>query len=109
MRSARFARRHPLISLWVVSLLALCFWAWHERVALRAFPRIISAYTAKEYCSCRYVMNNAADYCLGYVKQAVPISHFVDDPSRRRVSAEGLGHGSAAVWVGEREGCRLEP
>ncbi|AMB85854.1 amidase [Pseudomonas agarici] len=109
MRCARVVRRHPFISLWVLSLLALLAWAWHERVALGAFPRIISAYTAKEYCSCRYVMNNPADYCRGYVKQTVPVSHFVDDPSRRRVSAEGLGYSGTAVWVGEREGCRLAP
>ncbi len=33
------------------------------------FPDVVSAYTAKEYCSCRYVMNNDAGYCRGYVKQ----------------------------------------
>ncbi|NVZ99630.1 amidase [Pseudomonas gingeri] len=109
MTSTGFIRRRPFLSLLALLLLALFSWTWHERVALRAFPQIISAYTAKEYCSCRYVMNNAADYCLGYVKQSVPISRFVDDPSQRRVSAEGLGRSSTAVWVGEREGCRLEP
>ncbi|BBP75322.1 hypothetical protein PHLH7_14260 [Pseudomonas sp. Ost2] len=109
MKSASLVRRHPIISLLALLLLALFAWVWHERVALRAFPQIISAYTAKEYCSCRYVMYNAADYCLGYVKQSVPTSRFVDDPNQRRVSAEGLGRSSTAVWVGEREGCRLEP
>ncbi|KPA88418.1 MULTISPECIES: hypothetical protein [Pseudomonas] len=109
MRSTRFVRRHPFISLLVLLLVALLGWIWHERVALRAFPQIISAYTAKEYCSCRYVMDNTVDYCLGYVKQSVPVSRLLDDPRQRRVSVEGLGREATAVWVNEREGCRLKP
>ena len=104
-----FVRRRPLVSLLLVLLVALGAWTWHERQALHAFPGIISAYTAKEYCSCRYVMNNSADYCLGYVKQSVPVSDFHDDPEQHRVTAQGLGRSSSAVWVGPREGCRLEP
>ena len=102
-------RRRPLVSLLLVLLLALGVWTWHERLVLQAFPGIISAYTAKEYCSCRYVMNNSADYCLGYVKQSVPLSDFHDDPQQHRVTAQGLGRTSRAVWVSPREGCRLEP
>jgi len=104
-----WVRRRPLLSLLLLLLLILLGWIWHERVALQAFPQIISAYTVKEYCSCRYVMNNSADYCQGYVKQSVPISRFLDDPRQRRVSAEGLWRSSTAVWVSAREGCRLEP
>ncbi len=104
-----FVRRRPLVSLLLILLVALGAWIWHERQALRAFPGIISAYTAKEYCSCRYVMNNPADYCLGYVKQSVSISDFQDDPQQHRVTARGLGRSSSAVWLGPREGCRLEP
>ncbi|NWA23794.1 amidase [Pseudomonas gingeri] len=102
-------RRRPLVSLLLILLVAVGAWIWHERQALRAFPGIISAYTAKEYCSCRYVMNNPADYCLGYVKQSVSISDFQDDPQQHRVTARGLGRSSSAVWLGPREGCRLEP
>lgn len=109
MNTTGLLRRHPFLSLLALLLLALLAWVWHERVALRAFPQIISAYTAKEYCSCRYVMNNSADYCLSYVKQSVPTSRLLDDPRLRRVSAAGLGRDSTAVWVGEREGCRLQP
>ncbi|WP_017906086.1 hypothetical protein [Pseudomonas asplenii] len=109
MKIAGFVRRRPFLSLLALSLLALLGWIWQERVALRAFPRIISAYTAKEYCSCRYVMNNSADYCEGYVKQSLPISRLLDDPRQRRVSVEGLGRQATAVWLGEREGCRLQP
>ncbi len=49
-------RRHPLLFLFVLGLLAALAWAWQNRIHLAAFPAIIGAYTAKEYCSCRYVM-----------------------------------------------------
>jgi hypothetical protein len=93
----------------LVLLIALFSWIWIERVALRAFPDIISAYTAKEYCSCRYVMQQPADYCHGYVKQSVPISAFLESPEAKRVTVAGLGRSNSARWMGERQGCQLEP
>ena len=102
-------RRRPFISLFLLLLLAVLGWTWHERVNLQAFPDIIGAYTAKEYCSCRYVVGNPADYCLGYVKQYVPTSAFADHPDTRLVTASGLGRTHSAQWLGERQGCRLLP
>ncbi|MBI6977853.1 MULTISPECIES: amidase [Pseudomonas] len=102
-------RRHPFISVLLVLFIALLGGVWHERVNLQAFPDIIAAYTAKEYCSCRYVANNPADYCLGYVKQYVPISAFIDTPERSEVTASGLGRTHTARWIGNRQGCRLNP
>ncbi|MEA3167467.1 MAG: hypothetical protein QOI97_415 [Pseudomonas sp.] len=102
-------RRHSVISVFLLLLLALLGWVWHERVNLQAFPDIIAAYTAKEYCSCRYVENNPAAYCLGYVKQYVPVSRFIDTPERSEVTASGLGRTHTARWLGERQGCRLNP
>lgn len=102
-------RRHPFISVLLVLFFALSGWVWHERVNLQAFPDIIAAYTAKEYCSCRYVANNPAEYCLGYVKQYVPISAFIDTPERSEVTASGLGRTHTARWIGNRQGCRLNP
>ena len=102
-------RRRPFISILLLLLLALAGWVWHERVNLQAFPDIIAAYTAKEYCSCRYVANNPADYCRGYVKQYVPISALSDNPERSEVTASGLGRTHTARWFGDRQGCRLNP
>lgn len=101
--------RKVSLTLMAVLLVALFGWVWQERVALRAFPGIISAYTAKEYCSCRYVMNNDAEYCHGYVKQWLPASGFTDDPAGKRVTVSGMGRSNSAVWIGERQGCRLQP
>lgn len=102
-------RRRPFTSLFLLLLLALLGWVWHERVNLQAFPDIIAAYTAKEYCSCRYVANHPAAYCLEYVKQYVPTSAFTDNPLRSEVTASGLGRTHTARWLGERQGCRLNP
>jgi len=104
-----FIRRRPVSSLLLIALIALLGWIWHGREALWAFPDIISAYTAKEYCSCRYVMGNDTQYCHGYVKQWLPTSGFVDDPSAKRVTVSGMGRSNSAVWIGERQGCRLQP
>ncbi|AKK00462.1 MULTISPECIES: hypothetical protein [Pseudomonas] len=102
-------KRRWLLVLLAVLFVALASWLWRERTALRVFPDIISAYTAKEYCSCRYVMLQPADYCRGYVKQSVPISAFLETPEAKRVTVSGLGRSHSARWLGERQGCRLEP
>ena len=109
MNRRPFVRRRPFSTLGLILLIALLGWIWQERVALWAFPDIISAYTAKEYCSCRYVMNNDVEYCHGYVKQWLPTSSFTDDPSRKRITVSGMGRSNSAEWVGERQGCRLMP
>ena len=77
-------RRHPILSVLALLLLLLLAWAWPNRAHLAAFPDIIGAYTAKEYCSCRYVSGNPAEYCAAYVEQYVPISAFHDDAERKR-------------------------
>mgnify|MGYP003396752784 CR=1 FL=1 len=104
-----FIRRRPFYTVWWVLLIVLLGWVWQERVALWAFPDIISAYTAKEYCACRYVMANDAEYCHGYVKQWLPTSGFTDDAASKRVTVSGMGRSNSAEWVGERQGCRLKP
>jgi hypothetical protein len=101
--------RHPVLSLLVLALILLAGLAWQNRAHLAAFPGIISAYTAKEYCSCRYVMENEADYCQGYVKQYVPTSGLFDDTEHKRVTASGLGRSNSAAWVSPHQGCRLMP
>ncbi|MBV6822603.1 amidase [Pseudomonas sp. PD9R] len=108
MNRRHFVLRRPFSTLLLILLIVLFGWIWQERVALGAFPDIISAYTAKEYCSCRYVMHNNAEYCHGYVKQWVPTSGFTDDAASKRITVSGLGRSNSAVWIGEHQGCRLE-
>jgi hypothetical protein len=90
-------------------LVLLLGWGVYERENLWAFPDIISAYTAKEYCSCRYVMNNDSEYCRGDVKQWLPTSQFTDDPASKTITVSGMGRSNRAQWQSERSGCRLNP
>ena len=101
--------RRPVLSLFVLALILLAATAWQNRQHLAAFPGIISAYTAKEYCSCRYVSGNPAAYCEGYVAQYVPIGSLLDDTAGKRVTASGLGRTHSAAWLGARQGCQLLP
>lgn len=101
-----FIRRRPFSSLGILILLVLLALIWTWRVQLQAFPTIISAYTAKEYCSCRYVMNNPVDYCQSYVKQWLP-STLTESLSNKRITTTGMGRESSAQWQGLRQGCRL--
>jgi hypothetical protein len=103
-----FIRLRPFTSVFIVILLIVAALIGHWRVQLQVFPSIISAYTAKEYCSCRYVMNQPVDYCHGYVKQWLP-STLSEDVANKRIVATGLGRESQAVWEGPRQGCRLLP
>jgi len=98
-------RRHALL-LGSAVLLAVAV-VWPNRAHLAAFPDIIGAYSAKEYCSCRYVSGNPADYCQAYIEQYIPIDRLRDEPASRKVTAFGLGRSHSAAWLGPREGCRL--
>ena len=80
-------------------------WNWTH---LRAFPGVLPAFYAKEFCSCRFVMGQSPDYCHAYARQYVPISAFTLDETARRVTVRATGVTRSARWTGPREGCRLE-
>ena len=102
-------RRRPILSLFLLLLVGLLALAWHNRVHLAAFPGIVGAYSAKQYCSCRYVSGNPAEYCEGYVKQYVPLSELLDNAEHKRVTASAMGQTRMAVWRDQRSGCVLMP
>lgn len=101
-------RRRPFLSVFLLLLAGLVLLAWINRAHVAAFPGIIGAYSAKEYCSCRYVSGNPAAYCEGYVKQYLPLSAFHDDEQGKRVTARGLGSSQTAAWLDARQGCQLQ-
>ena len=101
-------RRRPFLSVFFPLLVGLALLAWVNRVHLASFPGIVGAYSAKEYCSCRYVSGNPADYCISYVKLYMPLSQLRDDAERKRVTARGLGSTQTAAWLDPRQGCQLQ-
>ncbi|MDH0895789.1 MULTISPECIES: amidase [unclassified Pseudomonas] len=102
-------RRYPLLFAFLLLLAALAALAWSNRAHLAAFPGILPAYSAKEFCSCRYVTGNPADYCAGYVEQYLPLGELVDNELHKRVTASALGQTRTAVWRDTRRGCVLMP
>ena len=96
------------LALLVLLLVGVSAWLWSNREHVAAFPQIISSYTAKEYCSCRYVSQMPAEYCQGYVAQWLPYSALVDDSSKRQVTVTGLGFSNTATWLSPRQGCALQ-
>lgn len=109
MSVAKLIKRRPFRSLLLLLVVLLSAWAWRNWTYLVVFPDIVSAYTAKEYCSCRYVTNNPADYCLNYSKLSLPISDLFDDVAHQQVTVSGLGRLHSAAWLGPRQGCQLLP
>nr|WP_298172119.1 amidase [uncultured Pseudomonas sp.] len=102
-------RRRSFRTLLLLILVLLIGLGWQNRAHLQAFPDILGAYSAKEYCSCRYVMQHPAAYCEGYVALYLPLSQLLDEPSQKQVTASGLGRSHSAAWLGPRQGCRLLP
>jgi hypothetical protein len=90
----------------LAALAAAAAWNWTH---VRAFPGILPAFYAKEWCSCRYVMGQDDAYCHGYARQWLPIWSFAHDPAAQRVTVTALGATRSASFLGGRRGCRLEP
>jgi hypothetical protein len=57
-----------------------------------------AAYTAKEYCSCRFVMKQLPDQCAIYVKQIVPAS-VIESP--HSIEAQSLFSEARATVVSD--------
>ncbi len=102
-RLLRWLARIGLVLLAGLAVLAAANWTH-----LRAFPGVLPAFYAKEFCSCRHVMGQTDAYCHGYATQWLPISSFAHDEAAKRVTVRATGVTRSARWLGAREGCRLE-
>ncbi|MBV6492297.1 MAG: hypothetical protein LDLANPLL_00290 [Turneriella sp.] len=74
-----------------------------------AFPKIISAFYSKEFCSCYFVTEGTIDECHNFARQYVPIHSFSLDKEKRSVTVTGLFVTTTATYTGDRYGCTLEP
>lgn len=74
-----------------------------------AFPRIISSFYSKEFCSCYFVTEGTPEQCHNFARQWVPIQNFVLDKEKRTVTVKGLFVTTTARYTGDRFGCVLEP
>jgi hypothetical protein len=68
--------------------------------------QLVTAYTAKDFCSCMFVMGRDEAYCRAWTKANPQVARIEVDVQHKlvRTSALTLWSG-AARWKGEREGC----
>lgn len=70
---------------------------------------LLTAYRAKELCSCLFVMEQTEDYCRAYTVAAPNLATFKIDREAKEVSTSAvLLWGQRARWISAHDGCRLE-
>ena len=80
----------------------------HNWQHVRAFPGILPAFYAKEFCSCRFVVGQSVPFCHDYASQWLPITRFYLSEPQRCVTVTALGQTRSAGFLSRREGCRLD-
>ncbi len=71
------------------------------------FPKVVSAFYAKEVCSCLFVEKQTETYCHEYGKQIIPIWTKEIDLKNRKVKAWGLWESTEASFISSRSGCQI--
>ncbi len=60
--------------------------------------QLVTAYTAKDMCSCLFVMEQTEEYCLAWTKASPAVARIRVDHRRKVVSTS-----AAVLWTGEAE------
>jgi hypothetical protein len=72
--------------------------------------QLLTAYTAKEMCSCVFAMGRDDDFCAAWTRQSPDLKTFQVDHDAKTVQAEAvLGFGARAHFVSARRGCVADP
>ncbi|MFT6070271.1 MAG: hypothetical protein ACJAT2_001734 [Bacteriovoracaceae bacterium] len=72
------------------------------------FPKAVSAFYAKEVCSCLFVVGQEKEYCHEYGKQIIPIWTKEIDLKEKTVKSYGLWESTKARFISRRAGCIIE-
>jgi hypothetical protein len=71
--------------------------------------QLLTQYSAKEICSCVFVMGRDEGFCAAWAKQQPDLKTFRVDRARGTVETEAvLFWGARARYLGPRRGCLLE-
>ena len=71
--------------------------------------QLVTAYTAKDFCSCVFVMQRSEDDCRRWTAASPAVATVRVDYQERSVqTAAALLWGEKARFVSERDGCVLE-
>jgi hypothetical protein len=71
--------------------------------------QLVTSYTAKDFCSCVFVMEMSEDYCRRWTAASPAVATVTVDYKERSVqTAAALLWGEKARFVSARDGCVLE-
>ncbi len=71
--------------------------------------QLVTGYTAKELCSCLFVMEQTEDFCRAWTTDSPPVARYRVDWSKKTVESSALMlWGARARFVSARSGCILE-
>jgi hypothetical protein len=71
--------------------------------------QLVTAYTAKEMCSCLFVVEQTEEHCRAWTKASPAIASVRIDTANKSVESFAvLFWGARARWVNESFGCVLE-
>jgi hypothetical protein len=71
---------------------------------------LVTSYTAKDACSCLFVMEREEEFCRAFVKADPAVAHLTIDREHKVVEASALLlWGARAHYVDAHSGCVLEP
>jgi len=71
---------------------------------------LVTAYTAKDACSCLFVMERDEEFCRAFVKASPAVARLTIDKEKKTVETSAvLLWGARARYVDARNGCVLEP
>jgi len=72
--------------------------------------QLASGFSAKETCSCVFVMGHDEEFCREWTRVSPDVAKFTVDREKREVEAKALGMGrSVARFVDDQVGCVLLP
>lgn len=92
----------------IIVVFVFFVWVIKNWKHISTFPEIISAWYAKEFCSCYYVLEKDENFCHNLVRQWVSISDFRLLEKEKRIIVSGLGRTNSAKYISKKFGCRLE-
>lgn len=72
------------------------------------FPKVIPSTFAKDYCSCRFVVEQSKDYCLMYSKQIVSPSSWNEDIDKKEIVATFLTKKTRVKFLNKKFGCQIQ-
>lgn len=94
-----------------LSVFALCLAGCSEATS-RTYDNstlsLLVVHTAKDACTCRYVMGRTDAQCVNFVRASPDIASFTADDAKKEVSASVLaGWTARARFVSDHFGCEL--